>query len=93
VLIIARQRKSNKKLTLIKQLFFLDKLIFRRSEISNDAVLVVYKNEVGLLSETLKLDITDGSREKWCSKIEEAKVDSREIQILGFPDIFDIFRR
>ena len=55
-------------------MFFLDKLIFRRSEISNDAVLVVYKNEVGLLSEVLKLEITDGSREQWCSRIEEAKV-------------------
>ena len=74
VFMLARQRKSNKKLTLIRQLYFLDKLILKRSEISNNSLILVYKNEIGLLSETLKLEILDESRENWCDKVEAAKV-------------------
>eukprot|EP00111_Clytia_hemisphaerica_P019704 TCONS_00058161-protein len=78
VLIIARNRRTNKKLTLVKQLYFLDKVLLKLSEVSSNGVLLIYKNEVGLLSEVVKLEIWDyngevNTRDIWCNKVEIAK--------------------
>lgn len=83
VLIIARNRRTNKKLTLVKQLYFLDKVLLKLSEVSSNGVLLIYKNEVGLLSEVVKLEIWDyngevNTREIWCNKVEIAKVSARK---------------
>lgn len=74
VLVLVRQRKTNKKLTAVRQLYFLDKLVLKKAELSNTALILIYMSEAGLLSDSLMLDIPNSSRDEWMDIFEKVKV-------------------
>lgn len=73
VIVFARKRTSTKKLVVIKQLHFLDRTKFIRSEISPTSIVVLYLDEHGMLANALMLEMAERDRDKWMDEVTKAQ--------------------
>lgn len=81
VVVITRRRNSTKKLLIVKQLFFLDRIRFIKSEISNTSIVFLYLDEHGLLASSLMLEMPEKKKDGWLQSLEKAKVGIVLIEI------------
>ena len=83
VIVFARRRNSSKKLVVVKQLHYLDRVQFIKSEISPTSIVVIYLDEHGMLASSLMIDMNEKFREGWMEAVEKAQV-FRKIFFLKF---------
>jgi hypothetical protein len=74
VIVFTRRKNSSKKLVVVKQLHFLDRVQFIKSEISPTSVVVIYLDEHGMLSNAMMLEMPEKSRDLWMEAVSKAQV-------------------
>lgn len=74
VIVFTRRRTSTKKLAVVKQLHFLDRVQFIKSEISPTSIVVIYLDEHGMLANSMMLEIPEKSRDVWIEEVSKAQV-------------------
>ena len=79
VIVFARKRTSTKKLVVIKQLHFLDRTKFIRSEISPTSIVVLYLDEHGMLANAMMLEMSEKDRGKWMEEVSKAQVKIQSV--------------
>ena len=75
VIVFSRRRSSSKKLVVVKQLHFLDKVQFHKSEVSSTSLVVIYLDEYGMLANSMMIEMTEESRDTWMEAVSKAQVE------------------
>ncbi|XP_066934497.1 pleckstrin homology domain-containing family G member 5-like isoform X2 [Clytia hemisphaerica] len=73
VIVFSRRRSSSKKLVVAKQLHFLDKVQFHKSEVSATSLVVIYLDEYGMLANSMMIEMTEESRDVWIEAVSKAQ--------------------
>ena len=74
VIVFTRRRSSTKKLVVTKQMHFLDRVKFIKSEISSTSIVVLYLDEHGMLANAMMLEMGEKDRDKWMEDVSKAQV-------------------